>query len=499
MNPFHARASRARRLLLVPVLAAVAAALAACGGQGGPSAPSGPNPPNPPPPADDAGVVHVMIEINEPAGAGSVVPTGFRAIDIERILVDVFGAAESRRLELVGPQRETFVELEVGSYQVTAAAFGEVEDVILFEGTGEVTIAKGDTVDVEIVLDPSLGNVRLIVGGKFAGTVNAVAATPVPFEVTVENRQGRRVPGVAVELQLVSGNAVVEYDGGIDWTDENGRVTGTVTAPHSGLVQFDLQVEGIQIEEPGPTGIQFATAVSRQNSGIVSVTPNDLVYADGNDRYRFTVQVLDKEGLPLPGVPVEATSSRNVIGPVDFLEPELGVTDENGLFAFTIRSWSSSFLYLENGKLRGANADDPDFGQFHPFEVAVVADGVDVGTREIVFGSPVDLGESVLTTNGGTAKANGEDYATLVVIAERLDRIGGGRAEGALVELIEKGVLVNDVYDIQPAPGFTGFRTNANGEWRGRIRSTEEGEKFFQLRLDGRFVNLELLAYVRFE
>jgi len=162
------------------------------------------------------------------------------------------------------------------------------------------------------------------------------------------------------------------------------------------------------------------------------------------------------------------------------------VTDSNGRFEFTVKTTTSSFLQLDDeGRLftPASSGARP----FVPSTIQIVADGVLVEQRDVSFTSTINPAQGDLNATGQFIQADGQDSAVIIVQARRLQQFGGGPAGDAFVEITDtSNNQLNHELDITPEPGFNGFRTNGQGEWRGRIRSTTKGEVFVKARVDGR-------------
>lgn len=481
----------APRRLLAP-LAVLALGVACSGG-------SDDGCPTCPPPPSETGALRLEIEFDD-AAKGGLQPAGFSVSDLERIDLVVAGTGESITRTLKPSENRAFFELELGRYVVTATAMGP-NDLELFGAVLDVTIAVGDTVDATLEMEPALGTVTFEVGGQTSGTVEAVAGEGVPFSVTVRNSQGRPVPGSSVRITRSDPDYGQVLFDGTNETDLQGRVTGLVNAAFSGSLDLSVEVDRRPIPAPGPTRVEFVTGVSAAKSSITDVarsgtmlppTGGNLV-ADGQARFEYTVEVRNKNGDPLPGVPVTPTSNRNAgVDPdVDIIEPangyESGKTDANGVFRFRVRTFSSSFLFLNgDDRLESTN------GTFVPNVVEVVADGVGIDQRSQTWNSTVHPNLGGLNTSKRFVTANGQDFAVIMVDAEKLSQAGGGPVAHAYVEIVTaRGDVLNHVLDITPEPGFDGFRTNAQGEWRGRISSTTTGDVFFGVKVDGRALILD--------
>jgi hypothetical protein len=117
-----------------------------------------------------------------------------------------------------------------------------------------------------------------------------------------------------------------------------------------------------------------------------------------------------------------------------------------------------------------------------------MADGVELGMHEFTVFGVVDPFSGAFSGDRLTVTADGNDSALLTVTGVMVEgSSGGGPAEGRFVEFRNfTGETINYSMDIAPEPGFENFRTDANGEWRGRIRSTEARDLLLLLFVDGR-------------
>lgn len=473
------------RALLSPLALLVLVGLAACSSGSDGECTSCP----PPPPETGA----LRLDIGYEPAARDLAPAGFRAADVERVDLVVGGATQTENRSLEPGVNRAFFELEPGPYSVSATGFG-ANDLVLFTDALQVSIAVGDTAEAALELEATLGMVTLEIDGQTSGTVEAVAGEGVPFSILVRNEQNRPVPGATVRLTRSDPDyGQVVFDATTE-TNAQGRATGTINAAFSGEMTLSLEVDGRPIPSPGPTRVVFETGVAAGNSRITSgptysgTQLNDNAVANGEGRFEVTVEVRNQGGDPLPGVPVTPRSLRNggVDPNVDIIEPangfESGKTDNDGVYRFTVRTFTSSFMQLnENGRLRSTD------GTFVPAVIEIVADGVKFDQRSLIWNSTVHPNLGDFTPDRTFADADGQDFAVLIVQAEQLGQLGGGPVQNGFVEIVDAlGNVLNLELDLTPAPGFDGFRTNAQGEWRGQLRSTEPGAFFFQVRVDGR-------------
>lgn len=418
------------------------------------------------------------------APAGSLMPAGFRVQDVRRVDIAIVGSAGEERLSLPAPIDAAFVTLAPGVYGIGAIAFGDSE-LVLFREETNVTLAAGDTVDIELDLEVALGPVTLTVNGRTDGRIEARAGDEIPFTVLVTNTAGRGVPNSLVALAPnPTGFASIELanDGR---TDAAGAVSGLIRAPHSGQLTFALRVDGLAVDAGSGIQLAFATSVSA-GASTVTIPGQTLLMANGGDFAEFEVVVRNRDDEVLAGVPVVVTSNRNtgVEPEVDVLRPlpgfESGKTDQAGIFRFQVRSTTSSFLRLNpEGRLFS-----PPLAGFIPAAIEVRADGIIVGARTITFNSTVNPQRGNFTIAPQFLPANGTASAVISVEAINLN---GGPVRNAVVELVNSlGTNLNHVLNITPEPGFSGFRTNDQGVWRGRIRSTVRGPIFLNVKVDGR-------------
>lgn len=476
---------------ILAILSVLIVSFAACGG-GAADCTTCPSP-------DDDGALRLQIQFDAAARSG-MDPAGFRLQDLDRVDLQVAGTSESRELSLDPGQDRAFLSLIPGSYAITATAFGE-SDLVLFTAADKVTIFEGDTAETTLAMKPELGKVTLTIDGETSGTVEAVAGLEgLPFTVTVRNSQGQPVPGSTIGLKTADFDfGQVLFEGG-NATNPQGRVTGTIRAAHSGVVELTLSVDDRPVADPGPTRIEFATGVVAANSRITHLSPTgQLIFSDGQQRYEFTVVVQDARGNPLPGVPVNPESDRNIgVDPnVDIIVPaqgfESGTTDATGTFRFRVRTFTSSFLRLdEQGRLFS-----PPMAHFVPSTIIVLADGVQIDQRQLTFNSTVNSSAGEFTVTDQFVTANGQDSTVLVVRAREIRSLGGDPVANKFVELTNVlDELLNYELDIVPEPGFTGFRTNASGEWRGRLRSNQSQILSLEAKVDGRALNVNTLNIV---
>lgn len=479
------RSSAIRRLASVAIPYALVSFLLACGGGGGGGGNNACT--TCPPPVTD-GTLRVSIQFDDAAKSG-LQPAGFRLSDVDHIELSIAGAPTAEQILQPGQDKAIF-DLTPGSYSISAKAVGDNE-LALFTASQDFSITLADTADVTLAMNPALGAVTLTVDGQSSGAVTGTAGEGVPFTVTVKNTQGAPVPDAAVVLKTTaSGYGQVLFDGG-NATGSDGTVHGTITAPYHGALDLSMTVDGRTIASPGPTHVEFVTGVDADKSAITQFTPTGtILLANGKDAYAVTVQIRNASGQPLPDVPVTVASNRNVgVEPdVDLIEPQNGyasrTTDATGLYRFRIRSNTSSFLQLNGEGVLTAEGND---GRFLPSTIQIFADGVPVDQRAVSFNSTVDPANTQLTTSKQFVTANGQDSAVLIVTAQNVSMFGDGPAKNAYVEIIDNlGHTLNEDLAITPEPGYNGFRTDASGEWRGRIRSSTAKTVFLKVRVDGR-------------
>ncbi len=461
----------------------------------------------PPPPAE-TGAVRLDVAFDDAAKAG-LETAGFSVQDLERIDLVVSGANGSVERSLEPAQNRAFVgDLKPGPYLVTATAYGEA-DLVLFNDAVDVTVVAGDTASATMDMVAALGTVTLEIAGETGATVEGVAGEDLPFVVTVRNTQGRPVPGATVRLTKSTPDyGEVLFDGSTE-TNAQGQATGVIRAAFSGQMDLSLEVDQRPVSSPGPSTVVFETAVVAARSDLGDPVVRgpapfgNLPVADGEAGYEYVVQVRNADGNALPGVPVTPTSTRNLASgmEIDTFVPGNGYedwkTDLNGTLRFKATTHSSSFLHVdEDGRLSSEGTN----GTFTPFQVVVVADGVEVGRDAVIF-------NSISASEGGSISAapllvdaDGQDSATVTVTASKIQSLGGGPAENVYVEIVDvPGNVLNHVLDFRPLPGYEGFRTDAQGVWKGELRSTEEMNVFMAVKIDGRAVNQELLASVFFQ
>jgi hypothetical protein len=478
-----------RRALPRALVAIVTLFVVAC--SGGPDGPPTGCEPNCPPTNNAA--LRLTVEFDDAARGLS--QAGFRVQDLTRIdLLVEGGGGTPKTVQLTPPQDASFLAVVAGSYNVTATAYQA--DLVVFTATSQVSVAQGDTANVRLPMQAALGQVTFEIDGQTTGTIQATALQNVPFTVRVRNTQGRPIPNSAVQLRSTAGIGSIAFTN-TNATDAQGEVRGTIRAPQSGSMSgFSLTVDNRTINLPGAMTIQFATAVDAGHSGITAVNPTGvLIPADGIEQVVFTVVVRDTGGTALADVPVTVTSSRNAgVDPnVDRIAPlpgfETGRTDALGRFIFRVTSTTSGFMQLDaQGRLFSARDSGPIF---YPATIRVVADGVAIDQREITFNSVVNSFGAGMTAAPQFVTADGQSSALIVVNVNEHPMFGGQPAVGVFVEITNAfNESQNYILDIRPEPGFTGFRTNANGEWRGRLRSGTPRELFLFAKADGRALTL---------
>lgn len=460
------------------------------------------------PPDPTEGALRLSIAYVGPQGA--LEPAGFRPSDVRTVEVTVQGGAQSQHLSLAPTQNGVFLDLLPGTYSVTASAFGD-GNILLFSDQAQVTVILADTVNLTLEMVAQVGTITVDVDGRTSGMVPAVAGEDLPFTVTVRNTEGRVVPGAVVDVRSSNPTYADAAEQGSDVTDVNGQVTGLIRAPFSGTINLSVTVDGWAISNPvAPSGVTFASGVSAGASTIVQLIPhpsNSLLFADGQQTYSMTVLVQNTRGEPLPRTPITVRSTRNagVDTGVDILEPASGTweTNELGLLTFTVRSFTSSFFHLgEDGIITSQPSAEFPQGEFFAGVVTIEADGVEIGSQFYRWNSTVfpGPGSGSLTADKATVQANGQDFALITVTASRIGALGGGPVVGGYVELTNSiGVVLNKTLNIEPLPGYDGFRTNSAGIWQARIRSSTPGFLFLSLKVDGRSMIIPSARLITFQ
>jgi hypothetical protein len=418
-------------------------------------------------------------------------PAGFRFVDLSRIEVVIEGGTAGRRsLQLTPPQDAAFLDVHSGSYTISATGYQGADLTIFTAAPRTIVVVKGDTANVQLPMIAALGEVLFEVAGQRTGAIQAVAGQDVPFVISVKNTQGRPVPEAAITVASSSGGFGGVLVEGTNDTDAEGRVRGVIRAPHSGIMGgFEVRVDGRPIPVGTGLRVEFASAVDASKSDITGLNKSFLIADDGVDMAEFTVVVQNAEGNPLAGIPITATSSRNagIDKSVDVIVPlpgfTSGKTDNFGRFSFGVRSTTSSFLEID---AEGRLFSRPDAGRvFHPATIRVIADGIQIDQRDITFNSVANpTGASIIATPQFVPIGQS---VSLTVQVRELPQFGGGPAAGVFVEITNAfNVSQNYIRDIRPAPGFSGFRTNAQGEWKGTIRSSVPEVLSLEAKADGR-------------
>jgi hypothetical protein len=115
----------------------------------------------------------------------------------------------------------------------------------------------------------------------------------------------------------------------------------------------------------------------------------------------------------------------------------------------------------------------------------VIADGIQIDQRDITFNSVANPTGASITAAPQFVPVG--QTATITVRVRELPNFGGDPAVGAFVEITNAfNVSLNYTLDIRPGPGFNGFRTNAQGEWSGTIRSNTPLQLSLEAKADGR-------------
>lgn len=476
------------RLSLRPIVAILALLVAACGGDSAP--------PTQPEPVIEPGTVVLTIAYDQAAQSG-LAPAGFKSRDVSVVEISIIGGLDGiESFSISGDQTATSRTLEPGEYTARAMAH-DASGVLIFESSVAFVIESTLTTPATLAMEAAIGNVFFNVDGETSGIVTAVAPEPIPFSVVVLNTTNRMVSGSTVQVVTNPANfAEVEY-ANTNRTNAEGRVEGTITAPSSGTLNLGLIVDGRPLPAASQIRIEYLTGVDGGASQVLPAnTP--LIKADGIEVFTFTAIVQNGLGDRLPDTPVTVSSDRNsgVDPMVDIIEPasgyEDGRTDDNGQFRFNVRSFTSSFMRLDSEGILFS----PSEAGFVPSNILVVADGVAVADRNLTFNSVVDPDEGSIDATpqfpglGGTA-----------LITVQAEDFNGGPVRNGYVELIsnlngELNVVLNEVLDITPEPGFNGFRTNDQGVWRGRIRSSVPLAVFMLARVDGRTLNTEVRSVI---
>ena len=156
---------------------------------------------------------------------------------------------------------------------------------------------------------------------------------------------------------------------------------------------------------------------------------------------------------------------------------------------------------LENRMLCEATNEFP-MGEFIAAVLTVEADGVEIDSQFVRWNSTVfpGPGSGTLTADKLEVRADGQDFAIVTVTATQIGALGGGPAVGAYVELTNGvGVVLNESLDLEPLQGFDGFRTNAAGEWKARVRSSTPGFLVLTVKVDGRALILPSSRLIIFQ
>ena len=434
----------------------------------------------------DAGV-RVSLEFD--AFSRGLDPSAFRIHDLSRIEVVFEGGSQGRKaLQLTPPQDAAFLDVRSGTYTISATGYLGQDLVLFTAGPRNVTVLEGDTVDVRLDMIAALGEVGFEIAGQRSGAIQAVAGQDVPFVVSVKNTQGRPVPSAAIVVTSGGGFGGVLFEG-TNATDAEGRIEGVIRAPHRGVVQsFEVRVDSRPVTVSADLRVEFASAVDATKSDITELS-KAMVVDDGVETAEFTVLVEDVNGNPLAGVPVTASSSRNtgIDKSVDLIVSlpgfESGKTDNFGRFRFGVRSTTSSFMQLDP---QGRLFSPSDAGRvFHPATIRVLADGIPIDQRDVIFNSVTNPSTASIAATPQFVPVG--QSTTITVQVRELPQFGGGPARGVFVEITNAfNESLNYVLNIQPAPGFNGFRTNDQGEWRGLLRSSTPRQLSLEAKADGR-------------
>lgn len=357
--------------------------------------------------------------------------------------------------------------------------------------------------------------------GQISGEPDIVISGPTQLDVGQTGRYSIRAQGPFDDDFFTRPFVAVDWDDG-ETEDTTATVNGisgmaSITLPHAwssdgvytiGVVVIGQSETSRQINVPGTFRVQVGAGESNGNEGDAGGDDGGSSDDDDGDGSSSTPPPGSDALVPANGTPATLTvraapntsltisSSR---GSVDTVTPSSGTTNSAGEFTFGVSSNSSSFLTLQNGTLRSSGD-----GKYVPSVITVQSSGGAVESFNVTFdaitSSSLAQEADFKLTPGKVAV--GEEVEIYLRVS-RTAKYGGGGAPNRYVEIM--GTLnryVEEQYDflsLRPAPGYSGFRTNASGEWRGILTASEPGTVHMGVRADGRPINLDLLRSAQWQ
>lgn len=366
-----------------------------------------------------------------------------------RVVVD------STFIVVPGDLRRDFA-LEPNTYQVLVEAFQQ-QSVLTFNGLGQATVTTGDTIPLVVDLDPTLGNVELVIPGPDPLVVPTNGTAPV--RVTVRNSRGQPVAGARVTLAVEPASAGEILTSGGGETNADG-VLEAVFDPAGAESQGTIRVAAVDgftnatVTLPRQFSVVSPVDVGRST---VTVTNGVALLADNRAQAQIGVRIVDAAGVLQAGIPVVIRSSRNGTEETDRIVSAQTVTNAAGEFNATLSSSSSSTL-----------AGDAI--------LSVVADGKQLAaTGRVSFFSAVDVVATRVRVTPIVVPADGVSAATIAVEVKDLNRLPLANAH------VRIKTRNDNLFRVTPISG----RSDANGLFLAQITSTTVGNTVVDVFADG--------------
>jgi len=338
----------------------------------------------------------------------SVVAVDSSGAMITVTLRDEFGnAIEGKQVKLTADSATASVSPSVGSTDRSGKVTFRVSDMKAETVSLTVTEVESatDFDPVEVIFVPGAPSSISFIGVSKT-IVKADGEDSATVTVTVRDRFGNVVPGIAVKLSAKPAVAIIEaVDDGI--TDAQGEADFMLTSTHSEKVTITASFEGVSLP---PVQIEFYDgaadpAFSRAEAWVASVT------ADGSAFTTITVTLRDRYGKYVTNRQVElvADSATTVIEALDG-----GITNSSGKAVFRVSNTKAETVEYIARDVGSGNvlspvritfiAGEPDAGRSEIVAQpsSVVADGIDAATititvrdahDNIVSGRKVSLSE----------------------------------------------------------------------------------------------------------
>lgn len=172
--------------------------------------------------------------------------------------------------------------------------------------------------------------------GPLSSSTSELSASPATLVVdgssqltlVLRDLQGNLIEGLEVEFELDSSHPVLERKSGV--SDARGMVKNSITSISAEEVAVKARVEG---EVVATTTLLFQEGKPNAENSSLDLSSTELT-ANGTDLVTLVFILLDTYDNPIPGEAIRVI----VDGNDNVLEPEEGLSDENGVFATTLSS-----------------------------------------------------------------------------------------------------------------------------------------------------------------